>query len=94
MNLLLKLMGMKLRLTSPVKGPKITIVVNEEEARFMYEYFDTSLGIANYNDNLPNAIMLKELMNKTINGIYTELDILDNIETGKYKEFEVGGEFA
>jgi hypothetical protein len=73
MSFLLKLMGMKLRATRPVDGTKITVVFSEEEAKFMYEYFDTSLDIANYNDNMPNAIMLKGLMNKVFNGMYTEI---------------------
>jgi hypothetical protein len=94
MSFLLKLMGMKLRATRPVEGSKITVVFNDEEAKFMYEYFDTSLDIANYNDNIPNALMLKGLMNKVFNGMYTELKTSSDMENGKYREFEVGGEFS
>ena len=94
MSFLLTLMGMKLRATRPVEGSKITIVFNDAEAKFMYEYFDTSLDIANHNDNFPNAIMLKGLMNKVFNGMYKELKTSSDMEHGKYREFEVGGEFS
>lgn len=94
MNMLLRFMGMKLRAVSPVEGPKITVVIDEEEARFMYEYFERSLEIANYNGNVPNANMLKKLMDKTFNGMYNELKVRTNMEHGEYKEFEKGGEFA
>jgi len=38
--------------------------------------------------------MLKGLMNKVFNGMYTELKTSSDMENGKYREFEVGGEFS